>query len=127
MASSSSREARGKKQQSPGSGHIARKEQERDGGKTVHLESFLTEVCTGQHPRIIGTGPSVYVGSMTNVQCKDIHRVLLDLHNADDRIPAPTWFGSESFIKNAEENGDAYTSVSADTFQTHSYRCPAHW
>ena len=84
-------------------------------GKTVHLENLLASVFSGEHHIIAGKTPSVYVGSISNVQCKNVFKIILDLHQRDDSVPMPTWICSKEFMGKAEVSRDEFTLEHART------------
>ena len=68
-----------------GTPHVTRMFGVAGSGKTIHLETFLSAVFAGEHPVMVGKTPSVYVGSISNAQCKNVFNVILKLQ---DNIPS---------------------------------------
>ena len=77
--------------------------------------NLLVAVFSGEHPLLAGKTPSVYVGSISNVQCKNVFKIILNLHKRDDSVPIPTWICSKEFMGKAEVNNDEFTLEHART------------
>ena len=78
-------------------------------GKSTFLKEFLRDVYSGQYAESLGRNPSMLIASTTNLQCKELFKMILEVHDSDCSVPLPLWCISAEFAERAMASLDAFT------------------
>ena len=78
-------------------------------GKSTFLREILTDVYSGKHSKTTGQNPSVLIASTTNLQCKELFKMIHEVSLEEGVVPEPTWFVSHDYLQHAREANDDFT------------------